>query len=162
MNVHDPRTDDDLVAYLDGALEDEAAAERVGTRLAVDPAFRRRADELRALDDLLGALPATDARPGAVEAAVAAAAAERAREGFRLRFRRAASAAVVLIAVGVAWPLFGGAEPSPLPTVVEPAAAAELAPFAALAPVEETEDELADVEADLALIERVQNDYFSD
>jgi anti-sigma factor RsiW len=162
MNAHDPRTDDDLVAFLDGALEDGAAADRVRARLAVDPAFRRRADELRALDDLLGALPAAVARPGAVEAAVAAAAAESSRERFRSRFRRAASAAVVLIAVGVAWPLFGGAEPSPTPAAGEHAAVAELAQFAALAPVEETEDELADVEADLALIERVQNDYFSD
>ncbi|HYC78471.1 MAG TPA: anti-sigma factor, partial [Planctomycetota bacterium] len=59
-----PDVDDDLVAYLDGAL-DGAAAERVRVRLASDAAYARRAEELKAVDALLAAWSAEAAAPGA-------------------------------------------------------------------------------------------------
>ncbi|MCU0705437.1 MAG: hypothetical protein MUF18_15805 [Fimbriiglobus sp.] len=48
--------DDDLIAYLDGELDD-AAAEQVEDRLAHDPAARSRADEYKKAYDLLDYLP---------------------------------------------------------------------------------------------------------
>lgn len=52
----DDAPDDDLIAYLDGEL-DEAAAEAVENKLADDPAARTRADEYKKSYDLLDFLP---------------------------------------------------------------------------------------------------------
>ncbi len=52
----EPTPDDDLIAYLDGELDD-AAAEAVENKLADDPAARTRADEYKKSYDLLDFLP---------------------------------------------------------------------------------------------------------
>lgn len=54
---HDP--DDDLIAYLDGELDDDAA-EAVESRLAKDPDARARADEYKKSFDLLDYLPKSE------------------------------------------------------------------------------------------------------
>lgn len=58
----EPDPDDDLVAYLDGELDD-AAAEAVENQLANDPAARARADEHKKAFDLLDYLPRSEPSP---------------------------------------------------------------------------------------------------
>lgn len=58
-----PLADADLIAYLDGELN-EAAARAVEARLATDPDARRRADAFRRSFALLDALPRHEPEPG--------------------------------------------------------------------------------------------------
>jgi anti-sigma-K factor RskA len=58
----DPDPDDDLIAYLDGELDDDAA-EAVESQLANDPAARARADEHKKAFDLLDYLPKSEPSP---------------------------------------------------------------------------------------------------
>ena len=58
----DDAPDDDLIAYLDGELDD-AAAEAVENELADDPAARARADEHKKAFDLLDYLPKSEPSP---------------------------------------------------------------------------------------------------
>jgi hypothetical protein len=55
----EPDPDDDLIAYLDGELDDDAA-EAVESQLANDPAARTRADEYKRSFDLLDYLPKSE------------------------------------------------------------------------------------------------------
>lgn len=57
-----PEPDNDLIAYLDGELDD-AAAEKVEAELARDPAARARADEYKKSFDLLDYLPRPEPSP---------------------------------------------------------------------------------------------------
>jgi anti-sigma factor RsiW len=164
MNDADLRAHEDLAAYLDGALDDPAAIDAVLKRLRTDPAYARRASELRALDDLLDLHGAVAAPASIADRVVELARAEASREASRRGLFRAAAAAAVLLAVGGAYfgGAFGGApEGGDAPIGVGPVAVADLEPYANLAPAEEGPDELAEVEARLALLERVQNDFFS-
>lgn len=174
MNVPDPRPDDDLVAFLDGQLDPSRSA-LVQRRLDGDPAFARRAAELRALDELLGAHPAAFVKPGAVEAVLAAARRESAAAIFRKRLFRGAAAAVVVMAVGLSLHLnpgpvdpIGGTTVPSAPTAptgpVGEIAPEALASFAALVPAVEAagDADLAELEASLDVIARVQSDYFSE
>ncbi len=56
----DPLPDADLIAYLDGELDDEASG-AVEARLAADPTLRKKADAFRRSFALLDALPRPDA-----------------------------------------------------------------------------------------------------
>lgn len=58
----DDPPDDDLIAYLDGELDDDAA-EAVESQLADDPASRARADEHKKAYDLLDYLPKSEPSP---------------------------------------------------------------------------------------------------
>ncbi len=58
----EPDPDDDLIAYLDGELDDDAA-EAVESQLANDPAARARADEHKKAFDLLDYLPKSEPSP---------------------------------------------------------------------------------------------------
>ncbi len=162
------RSDDDLVAFLDGQLDSESS-DRVQRRLDVDPAFARRAAELRALDGLLDAYPSDSVPSGAVEAVLAAVRRESAGAIFRRRLLRGAAAAVVVIAVGLSLPkggdtadLNGGAGAANGP--VAEIASEALVSFAALVPATEAagDADLAELEASLDVIARVQSDYFSE
>jgi anti-sigma factor RsiW len=65
MTERPPLTDDerdDLVAYLDGEL-DEEAARAVEAKLALDPRLRAEADALKTAWDLLEYLPRTEPSP---------------------------------------------------------------------------------------------------
>ncbi len=59
---NEPDPDDDLIAYLDGELDDDAA-EAVESQLANDPAARARADEHKKAFDLLDYLPKSEPSP---------------------------------------------------------------------------------------------------
>jgi anti-sigma factor RsiW len=66
MSESEPTTpdplDDDLVAYLDGEL-DEKSAQQVEARIGTDPAARAEADALRKTWDLLDYLPRPEPSP---------------------------------------------------------------------------------------------------
>jgi anti-sigma factor RsiW len=170
--MNDPSSvpDDDLVAFLDGHLDaDSAAAEAVRRRLDADPAFARRAAELRALDALLGEYPATPSASGAADAVLAAVRRDDARRSFFARLRGGAAASAVVLAVGLAWPraeqpTVGPGEKPRAEASTTSAAPEALVAFADLARDESAGDaeELAELEESLARIARVEADYFAE
>lgn len=66
LPVSSDRKQEELVAYLDGELPDEAAS-RVETSLVNDPAVRRNVEQLTKTFDLLDLLPASQASDGFAE-----------------------------------------------------------------------------------------------
>src|SRR5262245_10394151 len=126
----DDPPDDDLVAYLDGEL-DEQSAQRVEARIGTDPAARAEAEALRRTWDLLDYLPRPEPSPTfttrtldrlAVRPSGSLAPAAppvRRRWGVRLAW---AAAALAALAAG-----YGAAGLAPRPAPTRPAEIDELA-----------------------------------
>jgi anti-sigma factor RsiW len=153
---------EDLVAWTDGELA-PADARRVEAHVASCAACAREADLLRRTGELVGKLPRVQPSEGFADRVAAAARAEsrleaaRAGRPARVRFLRwaAASAAVVVAGVGVAWLATRGNDPARLSAREEEDIARDLLVLAHLSTLESGEaDDLASLADDLDVIEQ--------